>query len=57
MITFSFKTIQALNNRYTVIKSRLCRLMKITETFKSSNPGWLEYMTNKIDFLIVLKAI
>ena len=31
--------------------------MKITETFNTSNPDWLEYMANKIDILIVLKAI
>ena len=31
--------------------------MKITETFNTSNPGWLKYMANKIDILIVLKAI
>ena len=31
--------------------------MKITETFNTSNPGWLEYMADKIDILIVLKTI
>ena len=31
--------------------------MEITETFNKSNPGWLEYMANKIDILIVLKTI
>ena len=30
--------------------------MKITETFNISNPGWLEYMANKMDILIALKT-
>ena len=48
---------QTFNNRYTEIKSGLFRLMKITETFNTSNPGWLEHMVNKIDILIVLQTI
>ena len=31
--------------------------MKITEIFNTSNPGWLEYVANKIDILFVLKTI
>ena len=31
--------------------------MEITETFSTSNSGWLEYMANKIDILIVLQTI
>ena len=31
--------------------------MKITETFNTSNRGWLEHMVNKIDILIVLQTI
>ena len=53
----SFKKIQRFNNRYIVIKSRPRRLIKITETFNTSNPGWLEHMANKIDILTVLKTI
>ena len=51
------KQIEIFNNRYTGIKSALRRLMKITEIFNTSHPGWLEYMANKIDIILVLKII